>query len=517
MELSHRGAGGSQRGGSFRGGSQRGGSQRGGSKFGGCLGPGKSSDHTFLTARSQAALARISYLSRPTATFEVELVQDVRALRDTCYTSDGCMDLVHLASDLGHLGYACHVQRNDPTKMNKLEGIPACGMDTNYLEKLRHEFLVCTGRSDGSLQHHCLIDPQFRDQFAIGQPTEQYNMILDAVPEEFVGSALRLQSLVNALSTEVAMVYEEQGLPLPPWRKFHAVLGRWFDVDSAASKLQKIRRRQEEILNSQKSVLEQVAKNGTGAASTHIQRQNAANNISNMGKQLADRASAGGTAQFHASVAMHQEALRLQSQRNNKKGLSGQSILETLEEPSNKPRRRKALQQEQHKMMQETYPEANEKNENVHSVSSPSTVCNVSGREIDTVGHDYTADSSQTTLSPSSMSHRRGGLPVWHDLATIVEAPSSSNAGSSAVSLVGSALGSINEDYQSQKYNSGSDNSLGKGYRSADKLSENSLGGCEAISEGSILSTDVEPMQRKNSFRAVSMLAQKLRNLNTMS
>jgi uncharacterized protein (TIGR01615 family) len=95
---------------------------------------------------------------------------------------------------------------------------------------VRHAFIACAGRADGSAAHACLVDPAFREQFEVGQPTAAYAAALAAAPAVFVGSALRLQALASALCREIVAAYAEQGLSLPPWRKPTAMFSRWFDV-----------------------------------------------------------------------------------------------------------------------------------------------------------------------------------------------------------------------------------------------------------------------------------------------
>ncbi|KAL4437226.1 hypothetical protein ABPG75_004365 [Micractinium tetrahymenae] len=172
-------------------------------------------------------LQRIIYLGRPVMEFELDLLQDVRALRATCQVHpDGQLDLECLVDQLHDLGYACYLKHNNPADPGHRHNIqPSC------LEKLRHEFIVVAGRADGSLSHWCLVDPRFREQFAIAQPTPTYDRLLKAAPVEFVGTPLRLQALVESLCSEMAEAFLSQGLMLPPWRKFHALLSKWFDPE----------------------------------------------------------------------------------------------------------------------------------------------------------------------------------------------------------------------------------------------------------------------------------------------
>lgn len=46
-----------------------------------------------------------------------------------------------------------------------------------------------------------------------------------------MGTPLRLQALVETLCSEMAEAFVSQGLTLPPWRRFHALLSKWFDPE----------------------------------------------------------------------------------------------------------------------------------------------------------------------------------------------------------------------------------------------------------------------------------------------
>jgi uncharacterized protein (TIGR01615 family) len=182
--------------------------------------------------------------------FERDLLQDTKSLAEQCRSrhSDGRLDVGHLAEELGHLGYAVKVVTVDGYRATEADTTPPASGTTSslvskqqqqqqnhvhfdpasILEKLRHAYLLCTGKLDGSLKHDgCLVDPRFKEQFVIGHPTAAYEKMLTAVPIEFVGTRLRLDALVRAVCHEIAVVYDSQGLPLPPWRKEQALLSRW--------------------------------------------------------------------------------------------------------------------------------------------------------------------------------------------------------------------------------------------------------------------------------------------------
>lgn len=72
-----------------------------------------------------------------------------------------------------------------------------------------------------------IVDPSFREQFEIPQPTRGYSAALALLAPEFVGSASRLIPLVQCLCAEMAASFEAEGLTLPPWRRAQAMLSKW--------------------------------------------------------------------------------------------------------------------------------------------------------------------------------------------------------------------------------------------------------------------------------------------------
>jgi uncharacterized protein (TIGR01615 family) len=89
-------------------------------------------------------------------------------------------------------------------------GAPAAAATSagSCFRNLRHEFLYVSRVSSSSIppQHdhdELLVDPCFREQFAIPQPTAAFRTLLSAVPDVFVGTVLRLQPVVDLLCAEV--------------------------------------------------------------------------------------------------------------------------------------------------------------------------------------------------------------------------------------------------------------------------------------------------------------------------
>ena len=180
------------------------------------------------------AIHRLRSLVNPLSSFEVDLLQDVHALSASLRdTNDGKLPIDELASDLTAMGYECAIQCVESHGLSDTHAnYGSANPDVKCLELLRHEFILCAGMNDGSVEHSCVVDPNFRDQFSLGQHNVGYEKLLQAVPEEFVGSPIRLQALVTVICAEMVKVYRELGVSLPPWRRPRSVLGKWFDVEA---------------------------------------------------------------------------------------------------------------------------------------------------------------------------------------------------------------------------------------------------------------------------------------------
>lgn len=169
---------------------------------------------THTSSKESPVIQRVKYLARPVASFEVELMQDVRSLCSCLESVHGRVPLSHLAADLASMGYRCSIQCVESPGLGESSNYGNEGDDTRCLELLRHEFILCSGKLDGSSDHQCLVDPNFRDQFLLGKHNKEYETLLDAVPQEFVGSGLRLQALATVICAEMTKVYQELGVSL---------------------------------------------------------------------------------------------------------------------------------------------------------------------------------------------------------------------------------------------------------------------------------------------------------------
>jgi uncharacterized protein (TIGR01615 family) len=148
----------------------------------------------------------------------------------------GAVDVEGIARELLAAGYL--VQLRDEAAGERPRDVRQC------LQQLRHRFVVCMGARGagddcGGEEPHYLaeplvVEPRFRDQFVIAQPTRAYEALLEAVPPCFVGTAARLEAVVAFLCEEMAGAFKQQGLAVPPWRSKQATLSKWAPQQLAA-------------------------------------------------------------------------------------------------------------------------------------------------------------------------------------------------------------------------------------------------------------------------------------------
>jgi hypothetical protein len=73
-----------------------------------------------------------------------------------------------------------------------------------------------------------IVDPYFREQFSLHQPTARYSALLSLLPEEYAGRPSALRSIVELLGREIQLACSSKGTSLPPWRATKSMLSKWF-------------------------------------------------------------------------------------------------------------------------------------------------------------------------------------------------------------------------------------------------------------------------------------------------
>jgi uncharacterized protein (TIGR01615 family) len=153
--------------------------------------------------------------SPPSPPFLPQLLRDVRVLKRAVREEEGALDVVVLASRLAGVGYRVSVRSG-------LGGGPGA----DCFHQLRHEFLVVAGEGEAAGREY-LVEPSFRDNFAIPTPTPRYAGLLRAVPAEVVAAPAELSRLVHLLCAEMSLAFDAHGVALPPWRQARSMQSKW--------------------------------------------------------------------------------------------------------------------------------------------------------------------------------------------------------------------------------------------------------------------------------------------------
>lgn len=107
-------------------------------------------------------------------------------------------------------------------KLRAGTGVPADSSGA-CLRNLRHQFLVVDSQTGGQI----IVDFSFKAQFQVGHSNAFFNNLLEHIPDLYVGPRGHLLQLVRMLSREVQKLYNQQGVPVPPWRQPGSLLSLW--------------------------------------------------------------------------------------------------------------------------------------------------------------------------------------------------------------------------------------------------------------------------------------------------
>lgn len=72
-----------------------------------------------------------------------------------------------------------------------------------------------------------LIDIDFISEFEIARSTKAYKLVLQVLPNIFVGKADRLEKIIDTVSESAKQSLNNKGMPFPPWRKADYVKSKW--------------------------------------------------------------------------------------------------------------------------------------------------------------------------------------------------------------------------------------------------------------------------------------------------
>lgn len=80
-----------------------------------------------------------------------------------------------------------------------------------------------------------IIELNFRGEFEMARASEEYNRLVNQLPELFVGKIERLLSLIKILCTAAKKCMKEKKLHMGPWRKHRYMQAKWVKISERKS------------------------------------------------------------------------------------------------------------------------------------------------------------------------------------------------------------------------------------------------------------------------------------------
>lgn len=93
--------------------------------------------------------------------------------------------------------------------------------DYEYIDVMMKEI------SNGSERVRLIVDIDFRSQFELARPTQEYQELLNSLPSIFVGTEEKLNGIISLLCSAAKQSLKEKGLHVPPWRKASYMHSKW--------------------------------------------------------------------------------------------------------------------------------------------------------------------------------------------------------------------------------------------------------------------------------------------------
>lgn len=72
-----------------------------------------------------------------------------------------------------------------------------------------------------------VIELNFRAEFEMARASEEYNQLINRLPEVFVGKAERLKALIKILCSAAKKCMKDKKMHLAPWRKHKYMQSKW--------------------------------------------------------------------------------------------------------------------------------------------------------------------------------------------------------------------------------------------------------------------------------------------------
>ncbi|XP_042519703.1 uncharacterized protein LOC122093424 [Macadamia integrifolia] len=91
-----------------------------------------------------------------------------------------------------------------------------------------HTYLDVVEQSSKKGQIRVVIELNFRAEFEMARASDEYNRLINRLPEVLVGKGERLRSLVKILCSAAKKCMKENKMHMGPWRKHKYMQAKWF-------------------------------------------------------------------------------------------------------------------------------------------------------------------------------------------------------------------------------------------------------------------------------------------------
>ncbi|WCJ30769.1 hypothetical protein M5689_012308 [Euphorbia peplus] len=92
-----------------------------------------------------------------------------------------------------------------------------------------HTFLEVVEKSNSKRgEIRVIIELNFRGEFEMARANEEYNKLINNLPEIYVGKSERLKDLIKILCSSAKKCMKEKKMHLGPWRKHKYMQSKWF-------------------------------------------------------------------------------------------------------------------------------------------------------------------------------------------------------------------------------------------------------------------------------------------------
>jgi uncharacterized protein (TIGR01615 family) len=90
-----------------------------------------------------------------------------------------------------------------------------------------HVVVIVALKGDNGAQELFVVDPAFKEQFALSQPPRAYEALWEALPDVFVGCAEEVVGVVELMCEEMSKAFQQDNRQSPPWRQKEYTLTKW--------------------------------------------------------------------------------------------------------------------------------------------------------------------------------------------------------------------------------------------------------------------------------------------------